>query len=157
MAWQYRSPREKLFLSDGKDAWFYLPGDRQVRKTPVRKLDDLRSPLGFLLGKTRLEKELHGLSAAPDVAPLNEGDMVLRGVPKTMADRDRKSTRLNSSHRCISYAVFCLKKKKTHNKTSVNRDIIVFLTSKIPAAIQSYLSNDIMTSLRACTARINTT
>src|SRR5437762_5868561 len=27
-------------------------------------------------------------------------------------DRDRKSTRLNSSHRCISYAVFCLKKKK---------------------------------------------
>src|SRR5437879_13194970 len=32
--------------------------------------------------------------------------------------RDRKSTRLNSSHRCISYAVFCLKKKKTH-KTNV--------------------------------------
>src|SRR5437762_3922444 len=29
--------------------------------------------------------------------------------------RDRKSTRLNSSHRCISYAVFCLKKKKTNN------------------------------------------
>src|SRR5437763_9327660 len=27
---------------------------------------------------------------------------------------DRKSTRLNSSHRCISYAVFCLKKKKRH-------------------------------------------
>src|SRR5437764_3290032 len=29
---------------------------------------------------------------------------------------DRKSTRLNSSHRCISYAVFCLKKKKRHRK-----------------------------------------
>src|SRR5437762_11424524 len=29
--------------------------------------------------------------------------------------RDRKSTRLNSSHRCISYAVFCLKKKKKYN------------------------------------------
>src|SRR5437764_9676077 len=29
-----------------------------------------------------------------------------------LSDRDRKSTRLNSSHRCISYAVFCLKKKK---------------------------------------------
>src|SRR5437762_10981352 len=28
------------------------------------------------------------------------------------AEEDRKSTRLNSSHRCISYAVFCLKKKK---------------------------------------------
>src|SRR5437879_7039135 len=30
----------------------------------------------------------------------------------TVAGTDRKSTRLNSSHRCISYAVFCLKKKK---------------------------------------------
>src|SRR5437764_6277040 len=29
-------------------------------------------------------------------------------------DRDRKSTRLNSSHRCISYAVFCLKKKTSY-------------------------------------------
>ena len=32
---------------------------------------------------------------------------------KIVDDTDRKSTRLNSSHRCISYAVFCLKKKKT--------------------------------------------
>src|SRR5256885_10329231 len=31
--------------------------------------------------------------------------------------RDRKSTRLNSSHLVISYAVFCLKKKKTHQLT----------------------------------------
>src|SRR5437764_3179173 len=31
-------------------------------------------------------------------------------------NRDRKSTRLNSSHRCISYAVFCLKKKKEKDK-----------------------------------------
>src|SRR2546422_6394796 len=31
-------------------------------------------------------------------------------------DRDRKSTRLNSSHGYISYAVFCLKKKKNNNK-----------------------------------------
>src|SRR2546427_3229682 len=30
------------------------------------------------------------------------------------SNRDRKSTRLNSSHSQISYAVFCLKKKKTH-------------------------------------------
>src|SRR5437763_11089207 len=32
--------------------------------------------------------------------------------PAPVIGRDRKSTRLNSSHRCISYAVFCLKKKK---------------------------------------------
>src|SRR5260221_971929 len=35
---------------------------------------------------------------------------------------DRKSTRLNSSHTVISYAVFCLKKKKTANKARIARD-----------------------------------
>src|SRR5437762_8019786 len=34
------------------------------------------------------------------------------GATPALAATDRKSTRLNSSHRCISYAVFCLKKKK---------------------------------------------
>src|SRR4051812_49580455 len=34
------------------------------------------------------------------------------GLPNSDARRDRKSTRLNSSHMSISYAVFCLKKKK---------------------------------------------
>jgi outer membrane lipoprotein carrier protein len=87
MRWEYRSPRDKLFLSDGKDAWFYVPGERQVRRTAVKKLDDLRSPLAFLLGKTKLEKELQGLSLAPDIAPLAAGDWVLRGVPKSLADR----------------------------------------------------------------------
>src|SRR5258708_15175894 len=36
------------------------------------------------------------------------------------AARDRKSTRLNSSHQIISYAVFCLKKKKTFTPISMN-------------------------------------
>ncbi len=87
MRWEYRSPKEKLFLSDGKEAWFYVPGERQVRRTSVKKLDDLRSPLALLLGKTRLEKELDGLSVAPDVPPVTPGNTVLRGVPKSMADR----------------------------------------------------------------------
>jgi len=74
-------------VSDGKQAWFYVPGEPQVRRTPVRQLDDLRSPLAFLLGKTKLEKELSGLSLAPDVAPLTTGNVVLRGVPRAMADQ----------------------------------------------------------------------
>src|SRR5437879_8805988 len=35
---------------------------------------------------------------------------------------DRKSTRLNSSHRCISYAVFCLKKKKKSTSKEIKSD-----------------------------------
>jgi outer membrane lipoprotein carrier protein len=87
MRWEYRSPKEKLFVSDGQAAWFYVPGDRQVRKTQVKKLEDLRSPLAFLLGKTRLEKELQGLSLAPDQEPKEAGDVVLRGVPKGLENR----------------------------------------------------------------------
>src|SRR6267154_1839029 len=87
MRWEYRSPKEKLFVSDGKDAWFYVPGDRQARRTEARKLDDIRSPLAFLLGKSKLEKELKGLSLAPDVAPLTAGNVVLRGVPQALAKR----------------------------------------------------------------------
>jgi outer membrane lipoprotein carrier protein len=40
-----------------------------------------------LLGKSKLEKELQGLSLAPDVAPVFAGDVVLRGVPQALADR----------------------------------------------------------------------
>jgi outer membrane lipoprotein carrier protein len=87
MRWEYRSPREKLFVSNGKDAWFYVRDDGQARKTSAKKLDDVRSPLAFLLGKTKLEKELRGLSLAPDMEPLQSANVVLRGVPQGLADR----------------------------------------------------------------------
>ncbi len=87
MRWEYREPREKLFITNGGAAWFYVPGERQARKIPVKKLDDLRSPLRYLLGKTKLEKEFDALSLAPDVQPLAPGDFVFRGIPKGMQDR----------------------------------------------------------------------
>src|SRR5947208_8200885 len=42
-----------------------------------------------------------------------------RGPTGDLPRRDRKSTRLNSSHQIISYAVFCLKKKKESNNVSM--------------------------------------
>jgi outer membrane lipoprotein carrier protein len=84
MRWEYRSPKEKLFVSDGQAVWFYLPAERQLRKTTLRKLDDLRSPLAFLLGKTKLENELRGLSKVVDQSPLVAGNTLLRGVPRAM-------------------------------------------------------------------------
>jgi outer membrane lipoprotein carrier protein len=82
MRWEYRSPREKLFISDGQAVWFYLPAERQLRKTTLKKLDDLRSPLAFLLGKTKLENELRGLSKVVDQSPLSPQNTLLRGVPQ---------------------------------------------------------------------------
>jgi len=82
MRWEYRSPKEKLFISDGEVVWFYMPEERQVRKTTLKKLDDLRSPLAFLLGKTKLEKELTGLSKVVDEVSMDARDTLLRGVPQ---------------------------------------------------------------------------
>ncbi len=86
MRWDYSTPREKLFVTDGKKAYFYVPGEKQARQAPMKKLDDLRSPLRYLLGKTRLQKEFDGLTIA-NLAPAKAGDVVLQGVPKAMADR----------------------------------------------------------------------
>src|SRR5256884_1150721 len=52
-----------------------------------------------------------------------------------IARRDRKSTRLNSSHGYISYAVFCLKKKKTiHAQTELASELVVVTLLPVPAA-----------------------
>src|SRR5262249_22415762 len=87
MRWEYREPKEKLFLTDSENAYFYGPGERQAKKTPLKKIDDIRSPLRYLLGKTKLEKELDHLSLAPDIAPLQPGGVVLRGIRIGMTDR----------------------------------------------------------------------
>ncbi|MBI2677208.1 MAG: outer membrane lipoprotein chaperone LolA [Candidatus Koribacter versatilis] len=87
MRWEYQQPREKLFVTDGSTAYFYVPGDQQARRAPVKELDDLRSPLRYLLGKTKLQKEFDGLDLAPKVAPLATGNIVLHGQPKSLAGR----------------------------------------------------------------------
>src|SRR2546427_9431664 len=58
-----------------------------------------------------------GDGSASDIAGTNHGS--LQGGAVANAVGDRKSTRLNSSHSQISYAVFCLKKKKTNKKRTV--------------------------------------
>jgi outer membrane lipoprotein carrier protein len=83
MKWDYSSPAGKLFLLDGKYAWFYSKGDPQVQRIPAKQLDDLRSPLRFLLGHTELEKEVNGLTI--QVAP--GGHFVLSGQPKGQEKR----------------------------------------------------------------------
>lgn len=82
MRWSYDAPSGKLFVLDGKFAWFYTPGDAQVSRAPAKQLDDLRSPLRLLLGHTQLSKELDQLATAPDGANFR-----ITGVPKGMAQR----------------------------------------------------------------------
>jgi outer membrane lipoprotein carrier protein len=83
MRWTYSQPAGKLFVLDGKDAYFYSPGDTEIPRVPAKKLDDLRSPLRFLLGHTQLAKELSNLQ----IAPAENGSFTLSGIPKNMEQR----------------------------------------------------------------------
>jgi len=82
MRWAYDSPRGKLFLLDGSSAIFYTPGDPQAQRIPAKQLDDLRSPLRFLLGHTELAKELDHLTLT-----VVSGGYTLSGIPKGMQQR----------------------------------------------------------------------
>ena len=131
MRWEYRSPRDKLFVSDGRDAWFYVPGDRQARKTDARKLEDIRSPLAFLLGKSRLEKELQGLSLAPDVKPLAAGDVVLRGVPRAMADRVSEiQVEINPEHQIVRIVIDDVDGSTTEYRFSEQKENVAIAAGK---------------------------
>src|SRR5687768_17885456 len=94
-----RPPRSTLFP--------YTTLFRSHGVEPVRRdLDPMiRDPV---LGKV-VGADLLSPLAGPDLRPTG----VLELGP--LLRPDRKSTRLNSSHGYISYAVFCLKKKKKHN------------------------------------------
>jgi outer membrane lipoprotein carrier protein len=88
MKWDYSSPAGKLFLLDGKYAWFYTRGDPQVQRIPAKQLDDLRSPLRFLLGHTELEKEMGSLT----LAAVGNGNFTLTGQPKGQEQRIQRLT-----------------------------------------------------------------
>src|SRR5215467_5176189 len=55
--WEYTSPEEQLFVSDGKTVYFYVPSDKQVNREAVKDTFDDRIPLMFLLGRSNLANE----------------------------------------------------------------------------------------------------
>src|SRR3712207_7255980 len=68
-----------------------------------------RAPLRPGAGVACAEVSAHEVGGGP------AGQRIRQHAPRAVGARDRKSTRLNSSHANISYAVFCLKKKKYEN------------------------------------------
>src|SRR2546426_5192682 len=92
-----------------------------------------RPPRSTLFPYTTLFRSPRGGPGGRDPPPHRRADGRLGELPRRRrgaapcgagSDRDRKSTRLNSSHLVISYAVFCLKKKK---KTNVLYIILLIL------------------------------
>lgn len=81
MRWNYTQPAGKLFVTDGRYAYAYTPGDAQAERFRAKQLNDFRSPLQFLLGHARIAKEMNHLTIAKEGA-----DYRLRGIPVGMED-----------------------------------------------------------------------
>lgn len=70
MRWEYRDPARKLFLSDGKDVYFYSPSSNRVERSKLKETEDMRVPLAFLIGRldfNRDFREFHTKSIGQDL------------------------------------------------------------------------------------------
>src|SRR5699024_12353920 len=90
---------------------------RPLHSFPTRRSSDLHHPA--ILSPADPESSSQGHWSAPPEPPVSPGSPVFSARLEALEERtrDRKSTRLNSSHVSISYAVFCLKKKNRRNST----------------------------------------
>src|SRR5690606_39800597 len=94
---------------------------RDLHSFPTRRSSDLHRPDARPASRTTAPSAGH-LPCRPDDCPVGRVSTLSAGRRRTPAPPtsppDRKSTRLNSSHVKISYAVFCLKKKKKRVSSS---------------------------------------
>jgi outer membrane lipoprotein carrier protein len=81
MRWEYKSPDDSLFISDGKTVYFYSPADKQVTREAVKESLDDRIPLMFLIGRSNLRNEFARIELLRD-KPVVPGMQVLRLYPK---------------------------------------------------------------------------
>ncbi|MCS6954289.1 MAG: outer membrane lipoprotein carrier protein LolA [Bryobacterales bacterium] len=70
MRWQYRVPPGKLFLSDGRFVYLYTPETNRAEKMPLKETEDLRAPLGFLLGRLDFRRDFGRFLSRPEGAAL---------------------------------------------------------------------------------------
>src|SRR5437762_7746059 len=99
--------------------FFYCSGHlRDLHSFPTRRSSDLLLSVGLLIFFYRVFAVYTVRSGECRPKPVDPSTRILTRTEKgqLVSYPDRKSTRLNSSHRCISYAVFCLKKKKNTKK-----------------------------------------
>ncbi len=81
MRWDYTAPEVKLYLSDGKQIYEYIPAERVATRTRVSASTDLRAPFMFLLGRGNLRRDFKLIEFAHE-APVQAGNRVLHLVPK---------------------------------------------------------------------------
>lgn len=66
MRWEYSEPPRKLFLSDGKEVYFYNPSANRVERSKLKETEDMRAPLGFLIGKLDFQRDFREYRVQPE-------------------------------------------------------------------------------------------
>src|SRR5439155_4761339 len=148
-------------VAAGATDYFALPDDRDALRAVVaaavarRRATLARIALARLEGQAHAFREMVGespalratLERAARVLPHADATVLITGETGTgkellaRANRDRKSTRLNSSHVAISYAVFCLKKKSNYSRAEarvfrrIERRVLQILPSHLAKAM----------------------
>jgi outer membrane lipoprotein carrier protein len=80
MRWEYTSPEKKLFVSDGRKLYSYIPQDKQVIVSTVPPDDQAPTPVLFLSGKGNITRDFN--VAFDNVADAPAGSIALRLSPK---------------------------------------------------------------------------
>jgi outer membrane lipoprotein carrier protein len=86
MRWDYNSPEEKLFLSDGEYAYFYIPAERQARRTKLKKATYWQATFALMLGRANLKKVFDRIDVVPVNRPEQAGEAVrwqVRGTARS--------------------------------------------------------------------------
>lgn len=81
MRWEYREPKNKIFLSDGKQTYFYLPLEKRVVIEPVKAGRDPRTPFLFLLGRNNLKEDFSRFELGGE-SPTKAQNLVIRMWPR---------------------------------------------------------------------------
>jgi outer membrane lipoprotein carrier protein len=85
MKWDYTTPEEKHFISDGKWLYEYVVAEKAVTRSSLKETGDMRAPFAFLLGQGKLRQEFRRIEFANE-SPVNAGNKVLRMLPKHLQD-----------------------------------------------------------------------
>src|SRR2546427_8533764 len=86
---------------------------------PTRRSSDLTLAIAVEIAEQRLDRSVAGLGLGAKLGQAQSLGLCEASEGAKGNQTDRKSTRLNSSHSQISYAVFCLKKKKKNETNTV--------------------------------------
>jgi chaperone LolA len=80
--WEYASPERKLFVSDGRDVFFYVYGERNATRSPIKETTDPQIPFLFLLGRGNLRRDFSRIEIAAAESAIGAGVQVLRLFPR---------------------------------------------------------------------------